>query len=405
LTRSAAPVRIQDRIASIDVLRGFALLGILIMNIQSFAMVEAAYFDPSQYGDLTGVNWWVWALSHAFADMKFMALFSMLFGAGIVLVSQARQAEGLPTFTHHYTRNLWLLIFGLIHAYLIWYGDILVTYAVAAFVLYWLRNLRAFWLFFIGALVLSVPLLLNLSLVFAPAEVRQELALEFATLPEEITAELAAYRGSWTEQFASRVQASAEMHIVALPAFLIWRAGGLMLIGMGLFKVGVLTGRRSSRFYTTFAVVGLCIGLPAVVFSVIHLAKNDYDPMVSQLGMGLMYNYLGSIAMALAYVGFVMRFVQSNWLPGLQRRLAAVGQTAFTNYIMQSVLCSFIFYGVGLGLFGYVERREQILIVIGLWVLQLLLAPFWLAKYRFGPLEWLWRSLIYWRLQPMQRKI
>ena len=96
MTGIAAPVRAQDRIESIDVLRGFALLGILLMNIQSFAMVEAAYFDPSRYGDLTGINWWVWALSHAFADMKFMALFSMLFGAGIVLVTETSAGQGPP---------------------------------------------------------------------------------------------------------------------------------------------------------------------------------------------------------------------------------------------------------------------------------------------------------------------
>lgn len=121
MPNTAAPVRAADRNTSIDILRGFALLGILIMNIQSFAMVGAAYFDPSQHGDLTGINWWVWAGSHAFADMKFMALFSMLFGAGIILATQSRQSKGQPIFAHHYIRNLWLLVFGLIHAYLIWY--------------------------------------------------------------------------------------------------------------------------------------------------------------------------------------------------------------------------------------------------------------------------------------------
>ncbi|NQX75854.1 MAG: DUF418 domain-containing protein [Epibacterium sp.] len=398
---AATPIQASDRIESIDVLRGFALLGILVMNIQSFAMVEAAYFDPSQFGDLTGPNWWVWALSHAFADMKFMALFSMLFGAGIVLVTDAQRAKGLPTFGHHYIRNFWLLVFGLIHAYLIWYGDILVTYAIAAFFLYWVRNLAPIWLFALGTLLLSVPLLINLLLTLAPAEVSREIASDFATTPESIAAELEAYRGSWIEAFEARIPAALEMHLTAIPAFLIWRAGGLMLFGMAMFKLGILAGTRSARFYVLLAVAGLCVGLPLVTLSVTELAKFGFDPMFSQLGMGLAYNYIGSIAMALAYVGIIMRFAKSDYLANLQMRLAAVGRTALTNYILQSLICTFIFYGFGLGLFGYLERWQQVLVVIAIWILQLVAAPLWLSKYRFGPLEWLWRSLTYRKLQQM----
>jgi len=403
MPEAAAPVQASARNESIDILRGFALLGILVMNIQSFAMVEAAYFDPSQYGDLTGINWWVWALGHAFADMKFMALFSMLFGAGIVLVTDARQAKGLPTFAHHYSRNFWLLVFGLMHAYLIWYGDILVTYAISAFFLYWVRNLAPFWLFVLGTLLLSVPLLINVSLTLAPIEVRQEIASEFATSPEAIAAELAAYRGSWAEVLEARIPAALEMHLTAIPAFLIWRAGGLMLFGMALFKLGILAGKRSARFYVLLAAAGFVVGLPLVALSVTELAKSGFDPMFSQLGMGLAYNYIGSIAMALAYVGIIMRLAQSKYLANLQMHLAAVGRTAFTNYIFQSVVCTFIFYGFGLGLFGYMERWQQVLVVVAIWTLQLVAAPMWLAKYRFGPLEWLWRSLTYGKLQPMRR--
>lgn len=403
MPEAAAPIQASDRIESIDILRGFALLGILVMNIQSFAMVEAAYFDPTQHGDLSGLNWWIWALGHVFADMKFMALFSMLFGAGIVLVSDAQRVKGLPTFGHHFSRNFWLLVFGLIHAYLIWYGDILVSYAIAAFFLYWVRNFSPFWLFALGILLLSVPLLVNLSLSLAPADVVQDIASEFATTPEAIAAELAAYRGSWAMALEARIPAALEMHFTAIPAFLIWRAGGLMLLGMALFKLGVLAGKRSARFYVLLAAAGLVCGLPLTALSVIELTKSGFDPMFSHLGMGLAYNYIGSIAMALAYVGIIMRLAQSYRLADLQMRLAAVGRTAFTNYILHSVICTFIFYGFGLGLFGHLERWQQALVVIAIWVLQLVAAPQWLRKYRFGPLEWLWRSLTYREFQPMQR--
>ncbi len=398
-----APLLAQDRIESIDVLRGFALLGILLINIQSFAMVEAAFFDPSKYGGLTGVNWWVWAISHALADMKFMAIFSMLFGAGVIIATQSRDAKGQPSIGYHFRRNLLLLGFGMIHAYFIWYGDILVTYAVAGFLIYWVRKLRARWLLVIGAAVLSVPLLISLSLTFAPPEVIAEVAMGFAQSDEEIAAELAAYRGSWSEAFAARVPATLDMHLAAIPAFLIWRAGGLMLVGMALYKTGVLAGKRSARYYNTLTAVGFVIGLPLVVMSVINQTAHEYDPMIGQLGIGTAYNYLGSIALALAYVSGTMRLCQSNLWPRLTGRLAAVGRTAFTNYILQSVICTFIFYGFGLGLFGRVDRWGQVLIVLGIWALQLMLAPFWLQRYRFGPLEWLWRSLTYGRFQPMKR--
>jgi uncharacterized membrane protein YeiB len=155
-TSAAHPTSSSQRLASLDVLRGFALLGILIMNIQGFAMISAAYSNPSLHMDLSGLNWWVWALSHAFADMKFMAIFSILFGAGIILATKRRDAAGRSSFAFFYRRNGWLLMFGVIHAYLIWFGDILVAYAVAAFVVFWFRGFRVRWLFLTGVIMLSV---------------------------------------------------------------------------------------------------------------------------------------------------------------------------------------------------------------------------------------------------------
>ena len=141
-----------------------------------------------------------------------------------------------------------------------------------------------------------------------------------------------------------------------------------------------------------------------MVLSTVNLTEAGYDPLFGQLGMGIAYNYIGSIALALAYTGIVMRIAQGALLASLQKRLAAVGRTAFTNYILQSMICTFIFYGFGLGFFGAVDRWAQVLVVFAIWALQLWIAPIWLARYRFGPLEWLWRSLTYMSLQPMRRQ-
>ena len=145
------PISEHHRLSSIDTLRGLALLGILVMNIKSFAMISAAYTFPNLHMDISGVNLVICTLSHIFTDLKFMAIFSMLFGAGVILATQRRDQAGKRTWTYHYARTFWSLIFGMIHAYFIWYGDTLVTYALCGFVVYWFRNFSAPLLFLSGA--------------------------------------------------------------------------------------------------------------------------------------------------------------------------------------------------------------------------------------------------------------
>ncbi|MFH1754581.1 MAG: hypothetical protein ABIA59_02650 [Candidatus Latescibacterota bacterium] len=134
-----APIAPGERSVSLDVLRGVAVLGILIMNIQSFSMIEAAYLNPSSYGDLTGLNKWVSIVSHIFADQKFMTIFSILFGAGIVLMTSKAEATGRKSAGLHYRRTFWLLVIGAMHAYLLWHGDILVLYALCSLGVFWFR--------------------------------------------------------------------------------------------------------------------------------------------------------------------------------------------------------------------------------------------------------------------------
>lgn len=378
------------------------MLGILVMNIQGFAMVSEAYFNPSIHLDLSGLNGWVWTLSHVFADMKFMAIFSMLFGAGIVLATQRRDEAGQSAWRFFYWRNFWLLIFGVIHAFFIWAGDILVTYAIAGFVVFWFRRLNSGWLLGFGILFLAVAPIVSLLGGAAPPEIRAELIASFTPSLAEIAAEIAAYRGSWLDAFAATSSSSLETLLGGIPFYLFWRAGGLMLVGMGLFKLGILSAERSPQFYSRMFLICATLGLPLVIWSAVLLNEAQWEAGFSQFGLGLLPNYVGSVAVALAYVALIMRLVQSGLWAGLQARLAAVGRMAFTNYIMHSVLCTLLFYGFGFGLFGHVERWGQILIVLAIWLLQLWLSPLWLARFRFGLLEWLWRSLTYLKLQPFR---
>ena len=401
-----APTRASERIVAIDILRGFALLGILIMNIQGFAMPTAAYSNPTAYGDLTGANRWVWTLSHIFADQKFMTIFSLLFGAGIVLMSEKLDARGQRAWGLHYRRTFWLLLIGLAHAFLLSTGDILVAYAVCGLWVYWLRRLRPGWQLALGLLSVSVPALLllgtGLSMQFIPPGTVQELRADWQPAAAAIETEVAAYRGNWLDQMEARVPASMEFQTVVLLLWTNWRAGGLMLIGMALFRWGVLTGGRARRFYLGMVIVGFAIGLPVVRGGVIQNFAHNWTMEYSRFGLGAQANYWGSLFVSAAYIGLLMLFAQSRALPWLQNALAAVGRTALTNYLLQTILATAIFYGHGLGLFGSVERVGQIGIVVAIWVVQLVVSPLWLRYYRFGPFEWLWRSLSYWRLQTMR---
>ena len=399
-----APVRAGQRIAAIDVLRGFAVLGILAMNVQSYSMVTAAYLNPAANDKLAGAGFSVWLLTHVFFDTKFMSIFSTLFGAGMALMAERAASRGASATGVHYRRQFWLLILGLAHAHLIWYGDILVPYALCGFILYSLRNLRPRKLLIGGfAMTAVTPVLFLLtasSIPSMPAEVRDALVAGWAPSAAEVEAEIATYQSGWLTQMPDRVAQAIGLETTVFLLLFLWRSGGLMLVGMGLYKLGVLSAERSSSFYRRMASAGLALGLPVVAAGVIFNTRHDFAFEFSMF-QGQMINYVGSIGVFLGYVALVMLAVRSGWLPALQHRLQAAGRMAFTNYISQSVICTLIFYGHGLGLFERVDRLGQFAIVVAIWVLQLIWSPWWLARFRFGPLEWLWRSLTYLKLQPM----
>jgi uncharacterized protein len=406
--KSAAPVAPLQRIVALDVLRGFALLGILIMNIQAFSMPWAAYFNPTVYGDLTGANRWVWVLSHILADQKFMTIFSLLFGAGIILLTTRLEERGQSAWKIHYRRNFWLLLFGLAHAYLLWTGDILVLYALCAVVVFWFRQLSPRWLLVGGLVSLAVPSALiwfaGATIATWPPELYTEMLKTWQPDSMAIQGELAAYRGGWLAQMEMRLPQSLEIHTYALIFWGFWRAGGLMLIGMALYKWGVVTAKRSPRFYTVMALMGLIAGLSAATYGVQQNFLHKWEMAFSRFGPGFHFNYWGSLLVSGGYVGLVMLWAQWGGLARLQAALAAVGRMALSNYLLHTLIATTIFYGHGLGLFGSVDRTGQMAIVLVIWTCQLVWSPIWLHYFRFGPAEWLWRSLTYWQRQPMLLK-
>ena len=404
---AAAPLAPAERISTIDTLRGFALLGILVMNIQLFAMPGAAYLNPTAYGDLTGANWWVWLVSHVFFDQKFMTIFSLLFGAGVLLFAERADGKGQSARGLHYRRMAWLLVLGLLHAYALWIGDILVTYALCGMLVFPFRRRSAATLAALGLALIAVSsaiwLLLGFSMPYWPAEAVEELQqADWRPLPEAIASEVAIYQSGWWTQMQRRVPDSVEFQTVVFLVWGFWRAGGLMLIGMALLKLGALTGRRSMRFYAWMTVVGLAIGLPSIAYGVYRDAQLGWDFRYSFF-IGSQWNYWGSLFLTAAWIGFLLLLVKAERFTGITGRLGAVGRMAFSNYVMHTVICTTIFYGHGLGFFGQVPRVGQALVVLAIWAIQLTLSPVWFRYFYFGPMEWLWRSLTYWQRQPFRR--
>jgi uncharacterized protein len=401
-----APVSGTERIDALDTLRGFALLGILAMNIQIFAMPEAAYFFPTAFGDMSGLNGLVWHVTELLASSKFITIFSMLFGAGIVLMNERAKARGRGFAGLHYRRMWWLLVIGLIHAYLMWQGDILVSYALTGLFIYLFRNVRP------GRLVLSALIFLTIGASIScvtgwssqtwPEEVIAEFEEGFLPPPENLDREIERMRGGFSEQMKVRFPNSVEMHVTVFPFYMLWRGAGAMLLGMALFKWGVLSARSRRKTYVTFIILGLLVGIPLTGLGIVRHHAIGWDPIPSFFILG-QYNYVGSFLTALGWIGLIMLMCQSGALPGFRRRLSAVGQMALTNYLMQTVLCSLIFYGYGLALFGAVPRIGQAGILVAIWIIQLWYSPMWLERFRFGPMEWLWRSLSYRKRQPFRR--
>lgn len=393
MSSSAAPTTPEDRIISLDVLRGVAILGILVINIQSISMPSIARINPATYGGFEGANYIVWLLSHVFVEQKFIVLFSMLFGAGVLLFVSSKQSKGEPALKLHYKRTFWLLVIGLAHAYLLWDGDILVTYALCSLVVVLAYNWPAERLVVAAVVLLSVPFIQQVETVMM-LDHGMELGY-WTTTPEELQQEIAVHQGSWSALAADRFGSNVYSQTIAVVDRAGWRYSGAMLLGMALFRWGVLSNERSSEEYIKLVAGCFTLGITLTVAGVAYLHYHDWGS-VAGFSWGL-FNYWGSILVSISYVGAVMLFCR-RWAGGLvEKALSSVGRTALSNYLFQTVVATTIFYGHGFGLFGQVSRVEQMGIVLFIWVVQVSVSVLWLQRFRYGPAEWVWRSLTYGR--------
>jgi uncharacterized protein len=429
-TAHAGPVLGGERIAAMDVLRGVAVLGILLMNITGFAWPFAASFNPTVGGGTTGLNLWVWAVNTVLFEGKMRAIFSMLFGAGMLVLTSRLEQRGLAAESAdvYYRRLLWLLAFGLLHAYFIWWGDILFFYAVLGLFLYPLRRLSARTLMVAGLALLLIgagrSLWSAMDMRWAQQaghaaeaaaasgpeltdEQKRALAAwneqrQVGPPAEELSRETAAYRGTYADTLIRRVGFLSSEQPQWLYNYFVFDIGGMMLLGIALLKLRFLDAGLPLRTYVAIAVVGYGIGIPIAALAVSHDIRSGFDS--TTMASGTVLHAVARVPVALGHVAVVMTVWKAGMLRSLTQTLAAVGQTAFSCYIAQSLICTTLFYGYGLGLFGRLERYQQMLVVLAVWLVLLIVSPLWLRRFRFGPLEWLWRSLTYLERQPMRLK-
>ncbi|MEA3035542.1 MAG: uncharacterized protein QOH04_1307 [Sphingomonadales bacterium] len=406
----------SPRILTLDLLRGVAVMGIFSVNVFGFAMPDPAYLNPTAYGGATGANLAVWGLNFVLIDNKMRCLFSALFGASLLLVAERAEAAGRSPAAAHYSRMLWLLVFGLLHFYLVWDGDILSLYAPVGMVAFAFRRLPVERLVAaaIVFLLMDAAIMAELWRGHAAGEAAAHApGASAATIlqwrsdaddliplaPADLARDLAAWRGGWAGIVAHRLHDNALGPVVNLiligPQTL-----GLMLLGMAGLKSGFLTGAWGAMRYRRLAFVGLAIGLPAHAAIAWWTWRSGFPGALvfgSYFLFSMPFYYLQAAAYAAALVLLARRG------GALVARLAAAGRAAFSNYLGTSLVASGLFYGFGLGLYGRLDRLEAWLVAPLLWALMLLWSKPWLDRFRYGPFEWLWRSLARGKLQPMRR--
>lgn len=406
------------RIATLDAVRGVAVMGILLLNIVSFALPAYAYVDPNFAGGATGANWWSWAIVFVLADGKMRGLFAMLFGASTLLIAERALASGDSPARVHYARMASLLAIGLVHAWLIWAGDILTLYAICGALLFPMWRWPVRLLVGVGAGLLLWQLAFGAlgyidtrrfeAVASAPAaseEVRAQWASYRAGLvPAHPPAaeEIATYRGDWPTIARARASTAFHLETQVMPAILP-ETLGLMLLGMALFRTGFFSGAWSRRAYWGVAIGGYALTLPLYIALAGWLTRTRFDPIVLMLSEPL-HLVLLRPWLAIAHAAFVILFVTSGRVQWLTTRIAAAGRMAFSNYLATSIVCTLLFYGYGLGWFGRLERWQLYPVVAAVWIAMLLWSAPWLGRFAYGPCEWLWRSMARGRWQALRRR-
>ena len=399
-----------SRLVALDFVRGIAILGILLLNITGFAWPEIVYISPrAPTAPISPADDWTWLALFVVADGKFRGLFSLLFGASMLLFVERAEAAGRDGAALQRRRLGWLALFGLAHFFLIWWGDILFLYAVCGFVALAMRDWRPRKLM-VAALTIYAGGILTMGGLTAfgaahwlglPEVGGEPPAAMIARYGAEARGEIVATLGSWPEQVSHMIGDAWSDPLVTV-AFSWFETVPLMLIGMALFKSGLFAGTWDSARLRRWATWGIGAGLALTLPLAWWLWREQFAlPLTLFVWLGPAA--IGRLASVIGYAALAVLLARRFAPSALGQRLIACGRMAFSNYIATSLVMTFIFHGWGLGLYASVGRLELMGFVLLGWVLMLGWSKPWLARFRFGPLEWAWRSLTYGQIAPMRR--
>jgi len=406
-----SPTNLNNRIETLDVLRGFAVLGILLLNILMFGQVSFYYLNPSVIeGTLT--DWIIWALIDISAEGAMRALFSILFGAGVLLFTKNKPAS------FHFKRSLWLLCFGIVDAYfLLWFGDILILYALISFVLYVFKELKPQTLLIISIVLLAFNSLISFGTVKLLHEIKDidqkntifNLKISedekkdlielrdlvygvFNPTPDDIRKELNQRKESYISAFIWNMH-EKNLAIKSYIFSSFWDVLSVMILGMSLFKYRILQGGLSSLFYLRLTIVGFLVGFSVNSFEVWSAFDSNNSIFASRI-TSLTYD-VGRLGMAFSYLGLIILIIKFDKALKFRYHLSNVGKMALTNYLLQSIFGLILFSGAGFSLVGELSRSQLYIVVFCIWIYQLSFSSWWMSRYNFGPFEWIWRGLTY----------
>ena len=432
----AAPVATTDRIKSIDTIRGVALLGILMMNIPGFGIGWNVFYELT-HGPRSGGNYYTFATVFTLFEGTMRGLFSMLFGAGMVLfmLNKKEIPGGTTVAEYYYRRLLWLVLFGIINAFVIlWQGDILFFYGLCGMLLFAFRKLKPQWLVALALLCVSFTMIKQQWNWNETREKRKAYTEAVAAKKENktLSAEQQGAIKAWTQIEKRQKPDTADTnehlrkmqsgYVTIFTYFIpqnsdgetwymyhgVWDMLAMMLLGMALFSWGFFSNKLKTSTYAMWMLLGYGIGIP-----VAWLLFDKGWMGWGTLGVGSfadswrssprVFEELRRIPLTIGHASLVMLIFRSGAVPWLMKALANVGQMAFTNYLMQSIICTFFFYGYGFGNYNKLYFHQLYYVVFAVWIFQLIFSSIWLRYFRFGPFEWLWRSLTYWKKQPWRR--
>lgn len=408
--------RTATRLPSLDALRGFAVMGIVLMNVFYFSMPSAAYYNPAAWGGTGALEIGVWATSFVFIEDKMRGLFMALFGASALLMidrARANDGGGGGATRAHIARMLALFVLGMLHAVLVTGNDILRLYALTGLLLplFAGASVRQLAAWAIAALAVHVAALGYIAISWLVAyqslltthgadwSVLRQPERVFGVDPEASAARLALYGGDYPTLVAERADDPALL-VVGLLVLLPQTLSG-MLIGMALLRSGMLAGEWEPQRYRRWAIVCFAVAAPPLALLALWSYTAGFAGIVvggNALVWSAPFDALMTLGWAAALILIARRFAASAWIA----RAAAAGRCAFSNYVASSLVLSTIFYGYGLGLFGTIGRLEAYPFVMAVWAGMLLWSAPWLARSRHGPVEWVWRSLATLRLQPLK---